>query len=211
MQQGKQTLRARLQLLARLALNAGKHTANQPARLAHLDDGNDRAILVQGNEGPAQIVRLGHRATPSIDVSDEIAILAARPIASLRGREMDSNFQYAGAVNLVVGPFGWVVLCDRVRSGRGASGTAVSATGLGDLSRRLGASHRPSDLWCARLGSNRAHGSIHDAADRERRYHTCRRRNRRRNPARRRKIFDRTSGAATPSRPRATWHIRRRL
>ena len=48
------------------------------------DDGNDRAILVRGNEGPAQIVRLGHRATPSIDVSDEIAILAARPIASLR-------------------------------------------------------------------------------------------------------------------------------
>ena len=128
-----------------------------------------------------------------------------------RWREMDSNFQYAGAVNLVVGPFGWVVLWDRVRSGRGASGTAVSATGLGDLSRRLGAAHRPSDLWCARLGSNRAHGSIHDAADRERRYHTCRRRNRRRNPARRRKIFDRTSGATTPSRPRPTWYIRRRL
>ena len=34
---------------------------------------------------------------------------------TLRRREMDSNFQYAGAVNLVVGPFGWVVLCDRVR------------------------------------------------------------------------------------------------
>src|SRR6516165_5646119 len=94
MQQGKQTLRVRLQLLARLTLNAGKHTANQPARLAHLDDGNDRAILVQGNEGPAQIVRLGHRATPSIDVSDEIAILAARPIASLRWRGMDSKFQF---------------------------------------------------------------------------------------------------------------------
>src|SRR6516162_2900562 len=44
---------------------------------------NDRAILVQGLEGPAQIVRLGHRGTPSIDVSDEIAILAPRPIASL--------------------------------------------------------------------------------------------------------------------------------
>jgi hypothetical protein len=29
---------------------------------------------------------LGHRDTPSIDVSDEIAILAARPIASLRWR-----------------------------------------------------------------------------------------------------------------------------
>src|SRR6201987_995108 len=90
MQEGKQPFRARLQLLARLTLNAGNHTANQPARLAHLDDGNDCAILLQGHEGPAQIVRLGHRGTPSIDVSDEIAILAARPIASLCRREMDS-------------------------------------------------------------------------------------------------------------------------
>src|SRR5215813_14255035 len=62
----------------------GSTPANQPARLAHLDDGNDRAILVQGHEGPAQIVRLGHRGTPSIDVSDEIAILAARPIRTFR-------------------------------------------------------------------------------------------------------------------------------
>src|SRR6266566_1609260 len=54
MQHGKQPFWARLQLLARLTLNAGKHTGNQPARLAHLDDGNDRAILVQGDEGPAQ-------------------------------------------------------------------------------------------------------------------------------------------------------------
>jgi len=38
--------------------------------------------LVQRHQGPAQIVRLRHRGTPSIDVSDEIAILAARPIAS---------------------------------------------------------------------------------------------------------------------------------
>src|SRR6516164_8908594 len=81
--QGKQPLWVRLQLLARLTLNAGEDAANQPARLAHLDDGNDRAILVQRHQGPAQIVRLRHRGTPSIDVSDEIAILAARPIASL--------------------------------------------------------------------------------------------------------------------------------
>jgi hypothetical protein len=40
MQQGKQPFGAGLQLLARLTLNARKHTANQPARLAHLDDGN---------------------------------------------------------------------------------------------------------------------------------------------------------------------------
>ena len=37
MQHGKQPFWARLQLLARLTLNAGKHTANQPARLAQLD------------------------------------------------------------------------------------------------------------------------------------------------------------------------------
>ena len=53
-QQGKQPFRARVQLLARLTLNPGKHTGNQPARLAQLDDGNDRAILVQGDEGSAQ-------------------------------------------------------------------------------------------------------------------------------------------------------------
>ena len=54
MQQAKQPFCTRLQLLARLALNAGKHTGNQPTRLAHLDDGNDCAILVHGDEGPAQ-------------------------------------------------------------------------------------------------------------------------------------------------------------
>src|ERR1700738_366596 len=54
MQQAKHPFCPRLQLLAWLALNAGKHTGNQTTRLAHLDDGNDRAILVQGDEGPAQ-------------------------------------------------------------------------------------------------------------------------------------------------------------
>src|SRR6185437_16223201 len=47
---------------------------NQPTRLAHLDDGNDRAILVQGDEGPAQVVRLGHQGTPSVRCSDDGAI-----------------------------------------------------------------------------------------------------------------------------------------
>src|SRR5437868_9934039 len=83
MQQAKQPFCTRLQLLARLALNAGKHTGNQPTRLAHLDDGNDCAILVQGDEGPAQVVRLGHRGTPSVSHSDDGAISAACPIASL--------------------------------------------------------------------------------------------------------------------------------
>jgi len=55
LQQGKQPFWARLQLLARLTLNPGKQAGNEPARLAQLDDGNDRAILVQGDEGSAQL------------------------------------------------------------------------------------------------------------------------------------------------------------
>src|ERR1700720_2991461 len=74
MQQAKQPFCTRLQLLARLALNARKHTGNQPTRLAHLDDDNDCAILVQGDEGPAQVVRLGHLGTPSVGYSDDGAI-----------------------------------------------------------------------------------------------------------------------------------------
>src|SRR5438874_9803993 len=86
MQQAKQSFCVRLQLLARLTLNAGKHAGNQPARLAQLDDGNDRAILVQGDEGSAQVVWLGHRGTPSLDAATKLPFLAARPIASLGPR-----------------------------------------------------------------------------------------------------------------------------
>src|SRR5262244_2684002 len=143
MQEGKQPLRARLQLLARLTLNAGNDTANQPARLAQLDDGNDRPILVQGHEGPAQIVRLGHRGTPSIDVSDEIAILAARPIASLRWREPDWNLYGAFPVKsffwVVVGSlFGarkrfFVPSPDQVRGARGRGQGTETLAKLGGL------------------------------------------------------------------------------
>src|ERR1700731_2195194 len=71
-QHRKQPFRARLQLLARLTLNTRNDAANQPARLAQLDDGNDRAILVEGDEGPAQVVRLGHRGTPSLDAATKL-------------------------------------------------------------------------------------------------------------------------------------------
>jgi hypothetical protein len=43
MQESKEAFGTRLQFPERLALNAGKYTANQPTRLAHHDDGNDRA------------------------------------------------------------------------------------------------------------------------------------------------------------------------
>src|SRR5689334_13268529 len=59
MQQANQPFWARLQLLARLTLDAGKYAGDEPARLAHLDDGYDRAILVEGDERSAQVVRLG--------------------------------------------------------------------------------------------------------------------------------------------------------
>src|SRR2546427_505918 len=72
MQHGKQPFWAWLQLLARLTLNTRNYAANQPARLAQLDDGNDRAILVQGDEGPAQVVRLGHRGTPSLNAATKL-------------------------------------------------------------------------------------------------------------------------------------------
>src|ERR1700745_2852982 len=62
MQQGEQPFWARLQLVARLTLNPGKHAGDEPARVAQLDDGNDRAILVQGDGVSVQVVRLGHRA-----------------------------------------------------------------------------------------------------------------------------------------------------
>src|SRR5262245_36273049 len=79
--------RARLQLLARLTLNAGNYPANQPARLAQLDHGNYRAIEVQGDEGPAQVVRLGHRGTPSVRCSDEVAIPRRPPHSVYQSRE----------------------------------------------------------------------------------------------------------------------------
>src|SRR5215831_18212709 len=146
MQWGKQPLRARLQLLARLTLNAGKHTANQPARLAHLDDGNDRAILVQGHQGPAQIVRLGHRGTPSIDVSGEIAILAARPIASLRWREMDSKSQSPQQTTL------WKSSCSLIPAFVFRPENSNSFTGRG-RAVRIPFAQPTAGFWlCAQLG-----------------------------------------------------------
>src|SRR5262249_45985847 len=50
----------------------GEHAGNQPARVAQLDHGNDRAILVQGDEGSAQVVWLGHRGTPSINAATKL-------------------------------------------------------------------------------------------------------------------------------------------
>src|SRR6516162_8288323 len=50
------------------------NAANKPTRMAQLNDDDDRAILVQSDEESAQVVRLGHRGTPSRKCSDKVAI-----------------------------------------------------------------------------------------------------------------------------------------
>src|ERR1700730_13023487 len=87
MQHGKQPFWARLQLLARLTLNTRNYAANQPARLAQLDDGNDRTILVEGDEGSAQVVRLGHRGTPSLDAATKLPFPRRPPHSISRSRD----------------------------------------------------------------------------------------------------------------------------
>jgi hypothetical protein len=79
MQQGKQPFWARLDLLARLMHNAGKHPGNQLARVAHLDHRNDRAILVQGDEGPLKSFGWGIEALHRLDAATMVPFLAARP------------------------------------------------------------------------------------------------------------------------------------
>src|SRR4029077_6045655 len=105
LQQGRQPFGARLQLLARLTLNTRNDAANQPARLAQLDDGNDRAILVQGDEGSAQSLPRrrpgsfgwGIAATPSVRCSDEVATFPRRPPHSIF-RFRASRFSFRGLV-----------------------------------------------------------------------------------------------------------------
>src|SRR4249920_3116978 len=58
LEQRQQGVLVGLQLLQRLALDARHETCNEPARCAHLDYRDQRAIEIEGGERPAQIVRL---------------------------------------------------------------------------------------------------------------------------------------------------------
>jgi hypothetical protein len=57
-EQPQQSLLVRLELLQRLPPEARDDPGDQPAGLAHLDDRHQRAVLLQRNEGPAQVIRL---------------------------------------------------------------------------------------------------------------------------------------------------------
>jgi hypothetical protein len=55
MQELEQTLLLRIELFKRMALNPRNKRRYEPLRLAHLDHGDDRAILLEGGEGPARV------------------------------------------------------------------------------------------------------------------------------------------------------------
>jgi hypothetical protein len=61
--QSQQSRRIRLQLLQRLALDAGNSAAHKPARLAHLDDHHQGRDRIKRGQASAEIIDLGHGAT----------------------------------------------------------------------------------------------------------------------------------------------------
>src|SRR5215475_9028770 len=86
MQELQQHLLLGIELLKRLAFNAGNERRNQPLRLAHLDYGDDCAILLESGEGSAGVKTkmLRHREAPSVAVEQRpwCHAFAARPIAA---------------------------------------------------------------------------------------------------------------------------------
>ena len=84
MQDLQQRLLVGIELLERLAFNARNNRRDEPPRLAHLDHGDECAILLEGGEGPARIKRLRHGALRRlVKQRRRCHTLAARPIASL--------------------------------------------------------------------------------------------------------------------------------
>src|SRR5262245_5627504 len=90
MQELQQHFLVGIELLKRLALDAGNERCNQPLRLAQLDHGDDCAILLESGEGPARVKTkmLRHRGAPLVAVEQRpwCHALAARPIASSQKR-----------------------------------------------------------------------------------------------------------------------------
>src|ERR1700756_1446005 len=60
MQDLEQHVLVDIELLKGLAFDARNKRRNEPARLAHLDYGDNCAILVEGGEGPVRVKRLRH-------------------------------------------------------------------------------------------------------------------------------------------------------
>src|SRR4029077_11708429 len=67
------------ELLQRLALDARYDAGNEPARLAHLDHGDQRAVRIEGSEGSAQVVQLLHGVLHRFTSATMDAISASPP------------------------------------------------------------------------------------------------------------------------------------
>src|SRR5215469_8234733 len=82
-EQPGQPVGIRHQLLQRFPLEPWHQTPDQPARTAQFDYRNQRAILIEGDEGPAEVVKLRHGALLWRGFAHPWChSLAARPIAS---------------------------------------------------------------------------------------------------------------------------------
>src|SRR5712691_2546537 len=80
MQQLQQCALVDSELFQRLALDARHDTGNEPARQAHLNDCDQRAVRFKGGEGSAQVVQLLHGALHRFtSATMECNILAAAP------------------------------------------------------------------------------------------------------------------------------------
>jgi hypothetical protein len=79
------------ELLQRVALQARDDGRDEPARLAHLDDRDQRAVGVEGGAAPARVVRHWHGGLHRLGPAAMVLRLAVRPIASRIGRRDDEN------------------------------------------------------------------------------------------------------------------------
>src|SRR4051812_31950607 len=79
LQKPEQRVPIRLKFLQRLAVNPWHDPGHEPAWLAHLDHHNQGAILLEGSEGSAQVVRLWYGGTSSVLSSDDRASPLAAP------------------------------------------------------------------------------------------------------------------------------------
>ena len=77
-QQLEQRLLVRLELLQWMAFDPWNNRGDEPARLAHLDDRDERGFVVQAGGGSAQIIPLRHRALPGLSPA-AIVLQPCRP------------------------------------------------------------------------------------------------------------------------------------
>src|SRR4051795_6142218 len=114
LQKPEQRVPLRLKFLQLLAVNPGHDPGHKPACLAHLDHHNQGAILLEGSEGSAQVVRLWHGGTSSVLSSDDRASPLAAPhsIYSDLAITMSSGAARASTYRTGVSPT-FAVLCGR--------------------------------------------------------------------------------------------------